>query len=407
MRVAVFENLPPGGALRACYEIGRRLAARGHELHLFRLSAPAEKAELDLAPYAASVHVVPFRPALGVLDSRLRRMKTAPRSYTVFGPLKRAHRRLAAEMRAGGYDVAFLHQDAFAQGPYAMRWLTPLPAVYYCQEPPRFATERAILEQHRANLASSPFPVSWGRLVEDRFVLDRLAHEDYETVQHATRILVNSVFSRERVYAAYARDATVCYLGIDAERFAPPAQRTRRREVLSIGLPVAAKGHELVVRALALLPHERRPGLRLILPRHEGTQHLEGLARDLGVDVVVDVGVTEEMFVDRYREAMATVCAARLEPFGLTPVESMGCGTPVVAIREGGYRETVVDGETGLLVEPDAADLAAAIGRLVDDQQLAERMGRSGRARVEKEWTWARTGEQVEEVLEEVRRHGG
>ena len=404
MRVAVFENLPPGGALRACYEIGRQLAARGHELHLFRLSAPAEKAELDLAPHAASVHVIPFRPAFGVLDSRLRRMKTAPRSYTVFGPLKRAHRRVAAEMLAGGYDAALLHQDALAQAPYALRWLSPLPAVYYCQEPPRFATERAILEQHRANLASSPFPVSWGRLVEDRLVLDRLAHEDYESVQHATRILVNSVFSRERVYAAYARDATVCYLGIDAGRFTPPARRARRREVLSVGLPVAAKGHELVVRALALLPRETRPVLRLVLPRHEGTQRLEGVARDLGVELTVDVGVADDVFVERYREAIATVCAARLEPFGLTPIESMGCGTPVVAIREGGYRETVVEGETGLLVEPSAADVAAAIGRLVEDPDLVERMGREGRARVEKEWTWARTGEQVEAVLEEVRR---
>jgi glycosyltransferase involved in cell wall biosynthesis len=401
VRIAVFENLPPGGALRAAYEIGRQLVARGHEIHLFRLNVPANKGPFDLGPESASVHTIPFKPFGGLLDFRMRNLKLAPRSHTLFGPLKRAHRQVAAEIRQGNYDVVFLHHDALTQGPYALRWLEGLPTVYYCQEPPRFASERSILEQHRQHLARPPRPLAWARLLEDRLVLDRLAQEDYQNACKAGLILVNSVYSRERVWAAYARNSVVCYLGIDAEMFTPPpAGSERRYEVLSVGLPVSAKGHELVVEALARIPAEKRPSLRLVLPRYDGTTRVERLARDRGVQLVVDVSVEEDKFVECYQSAIATICAARLEPFGLTPIESMGCGTPVVAIREGGFRETVVDGVNGLLIEPDADSLAAGIAKLADDPVLVEKMGARGREDVAERWTWRRTGDQVEQVLQ-------
>ena len=396
----MFENLPPGGALRAAYEIGRQLAERGHEIHLFRLSVPAEKGPFDLAQVSQSVYVESFRPLWGALDGRLDHMSLAPRSYTLFGPLRRAHRRIATRIRGGDFDAVLLHQDALAQSPYALRWLDTMPTVYYCQEPPRFASERAVLEAHREHLAESPHLVGWARLADDRLVLDRLATADQDNAGHAQAIVVNSVYSRERVWAAYAREAIVCYLGIDEVRYAPaPEQKPRRREVISVGLPVSAKGHALVVEALALLPYDTRPALRLILPRPAGTDALERLARDRHVEMTVGVSVNEEEFIEAYRGALATVCAARLEPFGLTPIESMACGTPVVAIREAGYRESVIDGETGFLVEPEPQAIADGILRLAGDPALVETMGRRGREVVVSRWTWHRTGDQMEEIL--------
>jgi len=400
LRIAIFENLPPGGALRACYEIGRQLIAHGHSIHLFRLSVPRDKGPFDLTPLSESVFVESFRPLWGALDSRLEHLSLAPRSYTLFGPLRRAHRKLAQRIRAGSYDAILLHQDGLAQAPYALRWLDGLPTAYYCQEPPRFAAERAVLAMHREHLAESPHIAGWARIADDRLVLDRLARSDRESARHARTIVVNSVYSRERVWAAYARDSVVCYLGIDERRFVPAAARGgRRREVLSVGLPVNAKGHELVVEALALLPHDRRPALRLVLPRADSTEVVDRLAHERDVQLIVDVGVGEEKFIECYQRAIATVCAARLEPFGLTPIESMACGTPAVAIRESGYRESIIDGETGFLVEPDAESLARGIQRLVSDPALVESMGARGREEVARRWTWTRTGDQMDEIL--------
>jgi spore coat protein SA len=77
----------------------------------------------------------------------------------------------------------------------------------------------------------------------------------------------------------------------------------------------------------------------------------------------------------------------------------MASGTPVVAVREAGPCETVVDGETGFLRERDADALAEAVARLLEDEDLRERMGRAGREHAVRRWTWDRSVEQLDELL--------
>jgi glycosyltransferase involved in cell wall biosynthesis len=398
MRIAIYENLPLGGARRASYELGRRLC-RTHDVDLYRLSA-YDSGELDLAPSVSNAHVVPYRPLLGLLGRRVDAGHLAPRSYTMFGPLKRLHRRLAAQIDSAGYDVVLAHTDAMTQSPYLLRWISRTPTVYYCQEVVRAAHERSILEQHRQKLASSGPLVGRVRLLEDHWVLPRWVREDLVNARAAGTIVVNSRYSRDRVWAAYARPATVCHLGIDPDRFGPDAGATREPEFLSIGHPIEAKGHLLTVDALALLPAgPDRPRLRVLLPRADGTERLERHAAQRGVDLTIEVGVGEQALVERYRSAVATVCAARLEPFGLTAIESMACGTPVIAIREGGYLDSVVDGRTGLLVEPEAGDLARAMGALWHDRRLAGEMGLAGREHVVAEWTWDASACRLDSIL--------
>jgi glycosyltransferase involved in cell wall biosynthesis len=404
VRLAIYENLPPGGALRTSYEIGLRLVRKGHEIDLYRLSTYTEKGPFDLAPHGVTTHVAPYRPLWGTLDGRFHDGHLAPRSYTLFGPLKRLHRRLAAEISSRGYDAVLLHPDAMTYAPYMLRWLTGVPTVYYCQEPPRVAVERAVRQQHRSNLASASHGIGLARILEDSLVLGRLAAEDSRSAGHATVIAVNSIYSRERAWAAYARNAVVCYLGIDPELFKPAAQEpARRREVLVVGSLTGAKNHELVVDSLGLLPVETRPALRIVTPRPGGTESLERRAHAKGVQLAIDVSLSETALIERYQQALATICAARLEPFGLTAIESMACGTPVVAVREAGFRETVVDEVTGILVEPESAALAEGIGRLVADTTAVPKMGKAGRDEVVRRWTWDRTVTQLEQILEGAR----
>jgi glycosyltransferase involved in cell wall biosynthesis len=404
VRLAVYENLPPGGALRTSYEIGLRLMRKGHTVDLYRLSTYAEKGPFDLAQHGATIHVAKYRPLGGTLESRLRDGHLAPRSYTLFGPLRRLQRKIAAEISSGGYDAVLVHPDAMTYAPYALRWITGVPTVYYCQEPPRVVAERAIREQHHRNLASTPYGIGLARRLEDGLVIGRLVEEDALSASHATVIAVNSIYSRERAWAAYARNAVVCYLGLDPELFkAPDQEPVRRREVLVVGSPGGAKNYELVVDALGRLPAESRPGLRMVTPRTAGTDSIERLAHAQGVELAIDVGLSEPALVERYQQALATVCAARLEPFGLTAIESMACGTPVVAIREAGFRESVTDGVTGVLVDPDGAALAEGIGHLVSDPMAVSTMGKAGRADVRGRWTWDRTVTQMEHILEGAR----
>jgi glycosyltransferase involved in cell wall biosynthesis len=92
------------------------------------------------------------------------------------------------------------------------------------------------------------------------------------------------------------------------------------------------------------------------------------------------------------------------EGYGLPPVEAMAAGVPVVASRSGAVVETVVDGETGFLVEKnDPASLAAAIARLLDDDGLRSTMGARARQRALDCFTWHQAATRAMELYESAR----
>jgi len=112
--------------------------------------------------------------------------------------------------------------------------------------------------------------------------------------------------------------------------------------------------------------------------------------------------VSNDELVDVLNRASMMVYAPRLEPFGFVPLEANACALPVVAVGEGGVRETVVDGLNGLLVESDEDALARAVERLRDDAPTAARLGRQGQALVASRWTQKAAIDRLEHHLREV-----
>ena len=107
--------------------------------------------------------------------------------------------------------------------------------------------------------------------------------------------------------------------------------------------------------------------------------------------------------IQLYSHAAVFACPSVYEPFGLINLEAMACGTPVVASAVGGILEVVEDGRTGLLVPPGNADaLATALRRVLDDRDLAARLGQAGRRRVEERFSWASVAERTAGVYAEA-----
>ncbi len=119
---------------------------------------------------------------------------------------------------------------------------------------------------------------------------------------------------------------------------------------------------------------------------------LQKLAGELGVsDHVRFIGKRQpNVLCNYYSAGDVVVTTPWYEPFGLTPLEAMACGRPVIGSAVGGITYTIKDGETGFLVPPrDPQALANRLKYLFDQPKLCAQMGRAARARVEHEFTWS------------------
>jgi glycosyltransferase involved in cell wall biosynthesis len=358
VRVAIYHNLPPGGALRVLKEFVRR-TRNVHEYHLYTV----DLGSLDGFAYArgrAEQHdlsrsvVRSFRYPLDRACCAIGRqawLATAP------WWMDRAERRIAADINSRGYDLVFVHSCAITHTPSLLRHLD-VPSLHFMQEPRRRSFEVGFQRRDRfAPLARTALATG---------VEHALRRRDRAAAMAADHLACNSYYSAEAIQRAYGRDATVCYLGIDTEVFDLGERSATGPSVISVGALERVKGHHLVVDALALLLPAERPALNVVYERCDAAFRieLEERARSAGVELRLHTGIPDLELARLYRSSIATVAAARLEPFGLVPLESMACGTPVVAVREGGYRESVEDGVNGYLVDRSPAEVAGALARV-------------------------------------------
>ena len=165
------------------------------------------------------------------------------------------------------------------------------------------------------------------------------------------------------------------------------------------------KGHDQLLEALPRVL-ELCPNARLVVAGEgDDRPRLEEKAAYLGLGgAVTFAGFTSEAtLAELYRRCAAFVMPSRGEGFGLVYLEAMRAARPVVAARGSAAEEIVVDGETGLLVDPDDRErLARALARLLRDAGGARRMGWAGRERWEKELGLDRFRERLEPLLERL-----
>jgi glycosyltransferase involved in cell wall biosynthesis len=218
-----------------------------------------------------------------------------------------------------------------------------------------------------------------------------------------------------RLYGADARKMTMVPCGFDPREFAPMSRFEAREKlgldpdefiVLQLGRMVPRKGIENVVRAMALLPRDIHPRLLVVggesdAPDPRATPEigrLQGIARQLDVtDIVTFTGRKQRSQLrDYYCAANVFVTTPWYEPFGITPLEAMACGTPVIGSQVGGIQYSVVDGLTGYLVPPnDPKALADHLAYLQAHPALARALGLAGIRRAQTMFTWEQVASQL------------
>lgn len=387
LKIAVFHNLPSGGAKRALYDHVQHLIDSGNNVDVF-IPSTANEEYLPLKEIATSVKVYPVHKNISsYLLSFIRyRLPVGELSN-----LENAQKLIANEINGGDYDVVFCEQDQYSMTPFILQYIEK-PVVYYCQQPLRH--EEAILKKIAKNKSGIKDSLKgWVyRYIDNRFVAI-----DKKLAESAKYTLANSYFSHESILKTYGINSYVCYLGINAELF-KPVKVLEKNMVLSVGSYISMKGHDFIIRSLAFLDPEIRPKFILVANNgdSEWKQHLEELAESLDVDMEILTLINDDRLVELYNQARLVLYSSYLEPFGLVPLESMACGTPVVAVKEGGVRETVIHNKTGFLTERDEKLFSSAVKELLQDENKRSRFSKNSVEVVRNHWTLAEAGKRLD-----------
>jgi len=183
-----------------------------------------------------------------------------------------------------------------------------------------------------------------------------------------------------------------------------------RKVILTVSRLVAKKNHIAVLKALTQVVSKVPNVLYLIIGKGEEEVSIKKMVKDLNLtDNVAFVGYVKPENTPPFFAACdvfvmpSKTVGIDYESFGIVYAEANACGKPVIGGKSGGIKDAVIDGVTGLLVDPANIDeIANIIIRLLTDDEYAHKLGVNGRKRVEQELNWNVVGEKVERILKEV-----
>jgi glycosyltransferase involved in cell wall biosynthesis len=213
---------------------------------------------------------------------------------------------------------------------------------------------------------------------------------DWIAVFRAAQIVANSRYTAEQVRRLYRRDAdAVVYPGVDLELFKPARAAHHSAYAITVGRLSPEKGLDRLFEIWRDVPD---------LPLQVVGSGPPDVVRELRTHapraVLFRGALNGSELAEAYRAAALAVFAPYAEEFGLAPLEAMASGVPVVAWREGGLAETVVEGETGYLVS-DPVTLRQRIRLLLHDPDRRHAFGLAARRRAE-QFTWQRSAAGIE-----------
>lgn len=208
--------------------------------------------------------------------------------------------------------------------------------ICYCHTPPRY-------------LYGYPTSVNWQKYWPVRifalFVNHFMRVYDFEAAQRVDFFIANSQNVRARIKKFYRRESIVIYPPVDL----PKVPKVKKSDYfLVVSRIVGAKGLALAVEVANKLDIELK-----VVGKPAGYSGEYQKIKDMAGENVEFLGYVDDLeLVKLYAGARAFLALATDEDFGMTPVEAMLAGTPVIAYEGGGYLETVVDGKTGVFFSP-------------------------------------------------------
>ncbi len=386
MKIAVFHNLPSGGAKRALYN-NVEFLSRDHQVDVY-VPSIADEDYLSLKYLANTTNTFPVKSSpIGVLYSAL---KYFPTKISLNG-LGKTQKKMAEDVNRKDYDVVLCEQDKYTMAPFFLKYIKK-PHIYYCQQP---LLSQNRISQNLYRKAGLKTTSDWEN-IRLKFYKSRMVNIDQELASYSKYTLVNSYFSHESILRSYGINSMVSYLGVDTDLF-KPLDIPREDFVLSVGRCIPEKGFEFIIKSLGVINEKIRPELVIVsdLANQQWKNYLEKLAHELKVKLKILILISDNELVQLYNQARLVIYAPYLEPFGLIPLEAMSCGTPVVAVKEGGIRESVTPGYTGVLTDRDELAFSGEITKLLNDTEKCEKLINNSLKNIKEYWTLKHSGKRL------------
>jgi len=180
---------------------------------------------------------------------------------------------------------------------------------------------------------------------------------DQRSVNNIDQFVTNSKNSQKRIEKYYHRKADIIYPPVNVSNF-------RHKEYgdfwLSVNRLYPEKRIELQINAFREMPDEKLIVVGGYAKGDHSKKYAKNISNGLPQNVKILGEISENELIDLYARCKGLICTALNEDFGLTPVEAMASGKPVIAVNEGGYRETVTE-KTGLLINADLHSTIEAV----------------------------------------------
>ncbi len=335
-KIAVIHNLPPGGGVRHLSSVVDTLSRMGYQVDQFRFESSSANS-----------------------DSKFKNTTVFPdigKSKIPFINILLGFKRIinySKIVNSNKYDLVIFGQDWIYKSPPLFSIIRSYK-LYICHEPPREYIEPIIYHSPRLNnllfnLVNIPIAII-----------------DWLNVRTANTIVANSMHSQKIIHKYYGMKPLVLYPRVDSSVFFGNEQINKKHQIVSVGSLLPYKGHDLIIKAIKL----SKTNIDLVIVgkgSKSDKERIRKLSTELGVSTRIICDLSDKELRELYQSSLMTVSAAFKEPFGLSILESILSGTPVISVDSGGQGEQIEN--AGIKCHRSPTGISTAIIKILNDYQ--------------------------------------
>jgi glycosyltransferase involved in cell wall biosynthesis len=360
MKIAFYHELHKGGARRGTNEFAIQLKKLGHTVDLYTI----EKQDEENVFYT-NIYFYKFENKIWKGKNwRIRLYKDTIELFL----LLLLNKKISEDINNKKYDACYITASQFIESPFLLNFIKT-KKYYYLNDPYyRMIYEKKLFNPERSDLIRNLYE-RINKYIRKRIDINNIGKADY--------IIAASIFTQKQFYKVYKLKSEIAYYGVNS-LFFHKGKKERDIDILFIGSKDVLDGYPFFNKIINTY-NKSNLKVKTVLFENEWLNDKE--LRDI------------------YRRTKILIACSYNEPLGLVPLEAMACGVVTLAVDEGGYPETVIDGVTGYIIHRDYRKFVEKINLLLNDENLIKTISSNSIKEVKKKWSWKIRGSELEKII--------